>query len=100
MGTNVILGMGNFSAICWISGLSKGELWDDLLFSEFVICFSCEKIKIPALVTVMIIKSAIEMSKNFQKLRCLGGFVGGMGWGVSCGGRLSIGIETVFHESK
>ena len=27
----VILGMGNFSAIFWIRGLSKGELLDDFL---------------------------------------------------------------------
>ena len=31
----VILGMGNFSAICWTRGLSKGELLDVVL-AEFV----------------------------------------------------------------
>lgn len=74
MGINVILGMGNFSAICWIRGLSKEE---EGLF------FSCEKIKILAPATVIIIITAIKMSKIFQKLRFLGGLVGGMGCGVS-----------------
>lgn len=76
MGANVILGMGNFSAIFWIRGLSNGELWDAVWFSGFVMCISCGKINILTTAMVMIRIIAIKISNIFQKLRRLGGLIG------------------------
>lgn len=84
MGTNVILGIGNFSTIFRIRGLSSGELWDDLLLFVSVILFSLEKISIPAPAVVIITITVIEMSSIFQKLRGLGGF-GDAGSRIGCG---------------
>lgn len=69
IGTNVIFGMGSFSAIFRMIGLSSGELCDEFLLSVFEMLFSWEKISTLAPATVMIIKIAIRMSKIFQKLR-------------------------------
>ena len=69
IGTNVILGMGSFSAIFRMIGLSSGELCDEFLLSVFAMFFSWEKINMLAPVTMIIIKIAIKMSRVFQILR-------------------------------
>lgn len=72
MGIKVILGIGNFSAIFRIRGLSNGEFWDDfLLFSVFILLLNCEKINIPTADAVMIVIIAKKITKIFHKLRGL-----------------------------